>query len=142
MSKDKLYYFAHPYTVKDKKGNNIHAGEEANFNLCCIRSVELLKRGYMIYAPVVHTHPMHIRSPEFLAKSEYELYMKLDGKIGEACKGIILGPGWHVSSGCKREHEDFKKRGLEVLLYEDIVKDNKIVIADTERDEMLRGGKK
>jgi len=124
MNKKILYYFAHPYTLKDEKGNNIHAGEEANFNLCCIRSAKLLEKGIFIYSPIAHTHPIHIRSPYFLRKKEYKLWLDLDKKIMPVCKGIILAPGWEESHGCILEKRLFEERGFKVLLYKDIIKEN------------------
>ncbi len=122
--KEGFWYFAHPYTVKDDEGRNIHSGEEANFNLCCIRAAELIKRGYLFFAPVCHSHPIHIRYPEFLKNDEYELWMTLDGEFHKRTQftGIILAPKWETSHGCAREKQDFEKRGLEVLFYEDLVK--------------------
>lgn len=123
-SKEDLYYFAHPYSVKDVNGKNIHSAEEANFNLCCMRALELLKRGYMIYSPIAHTHPIHIRDSDFLRINEYNLWMELDDLVIEKCKfkGLILAPGWELSLGCKHEYEKFKKKKLEILLYENIVR--------------------
>jgi len=125
MKERDLYYFAHPYTVKDKNGNNLHVGEEANFNLCNIRCVELLKRGYNIYSPISMTHPIHIRSPEFLANEEYKLWIKLDDLVIEKTdfKGIILAPNWEESTGCKNEKNIFGEKGLEILFYGDILKE-------------------
>lgn len=120
----KLYYFAHPYSVKTTCGNNLHAAEEANFNICCIRAAELYKRGYMVYAPISHTHPIHTRDPKFLKDNEYDLWIEYDKLMMEKCKfdGLILAPGWESSPGCKFEHDEFKKKNLEILLYEDIIR--------------------
>ncbi len=59
MANKGLWYFAHPYTCKDAEGYYVQAGEDANFAICCIRSGELLERGYNIYSPIAHTHPIH-----------------------------------------------------------------------------------
>ena len=123
--KEGIYYFAHPYTCKDKNGISILQGEEANFNLACVRSNELLKRGYLIYSPIIHSHSMHIKDPEFLKNREYQLWIELDNRTIELTqfKGIILAPSWETSSGCKGEYETFKKKGLEILLYEEVIKE-------------------
>ncbi len=120
-----LYYFAHPYTVKDKDGRNVFAAEEANFNLCCVRTAELLKRGYYVYSPIAHSHPIHARDPTFLKNGEYNLWVMLNKLIMDKTefKGIILAPVWEASSGCRDEKERFEKEGLEVLFYKDIVKE-------------------
>lgn len=121
-----LWYFAHPYTCKDKNGNYIPEGEEANFVLCNIRAAELLVRGYNVYAPISHTHPIHRACPTFLARHEHELWYQLDNEVIDktAWSGIILAPGWETSSGCKAEKERIESMDLPVLLYEDIINNN------------------
>jgi hypothetical protein len=42
---DMLWYFAHPYTVKDKEGKTKYAGEQANFVQACVKTSELIKEG-------------------------------------------------------------------------------------------------
>jgi len=120
-----LWYFAHPYTCRDKNGNFVAEGEEANFNLCNMRAAELLIKGYNIYAPISHTHPIHRSCPVFLAKQEHELWYQLDNEVIDKTNwdGIILAPGWENSSGCKAEKERIEARGLKVLYYNDIVHD-------------------
>lgn len=120
---DMIWYFAHPYTVKDKDGKNVHVGEQANFQQACMKTGELMKRGYMVYSPIAHTHPVHAISPEFIKNDEYKLWVKLDELIIEKTKfsGIILAPNWETSSGCKAERKEFEKKKLQVLLYEHLM---------------------
>jgi len=122
-----LWYFAHPYTVRDLERNAIPEGQEANFRICCQRSAGLIKRGYMIYSPIAATHPIHIADPDFIRKQEYDLWMQLDGRIMAKTKfkGIILAPGWEKSQGCTDEKNHFESKGLEIKLYEDIIKNEK-----------------
>jgi hypothetical protein len=122
-----LYYFAHPYTCRDDDGNFIPAGEEANFQLANIRAAELFNRGYNLYSPISHTHPIHRASPVFLQRHEHELWYQLDNEFIDKThwSGIILAPGWENSAGCRAEKERIEKRGLAVLLYEDIVWERK-----------------
>lgn len=123
MSKHGLWYFAHPYTAKDAAGDYVPAAEEANFNLCCIRAAELLQMGYNVYAPISHTHPIHIRCPRFLRDHEHDMWYGLDDEViaKTEWQGIILAPGWASSSGCLHELTLFKKRGLKILYYAAIV---------------------
>lgn len=121
----KLYYFAHPYTCKDETepGKYVMAGEDANFNLCCWRAGRLLLRGFNVYSPISHTHPIHKATPEFLGRHEHEMWYDLDNNFLENTNfaGIILAPGWHLSKGCVAEKEWFEKRGKEVLYYQNLV---------------------
>ena len=118
-----MWYFAHPYVCRDKGGNIISEGEEANFNICNARSAELLDKGYNIYSPISHTHPIYRASPNMLARQEHELWYQLDNEFIDCTKwaGIILAPGWENSSGCKAEKERIEAKGLPSLLYTDIV---------------------
>lgn len=126
---DMLWYFAHPYTVKDKDGRENHQGEHANFIQACTKTSELIKRGFNVYSPIAHTHPVHIIEPQFIKNEEYKLWVRLDNLIIDKTnfKGIILAPRWETSGGCNGEREKFEKRNLQVLLYNDIIKDQPIL---------------
>ena len=118
-----LWYFAHPYTCKDSNGEYVSEGEEANFNICNIRSAELLMRGYNIYSPISHTHPIHRACPAFLARKEHELWYHLDNEFIDKVdwSGIILAPEWKKSAGCRAEAQRISARGKSVLFYSDII---------------------
>lgn len=116
-----LWYFAHPYTVKDNSGNHILAAEQANFQLCCYRSAELLHRGVMVYSPIAHTHPIHVAWPQFLQNGEWKLWMTLGNLIMDRCEftGIILAPKWDMSKGCKAERERFDNEKKWIVSYDE-----------------------
>ena len=121
-----FWYFAHPYTAKDKEGNFVPEAEDANFALANQRAAELLKRGYNIYSPISHTHPIHRACPEFLRNHEHEMWYELDNNLIAQTnfKGIILAPGWETSNGCKNELKLFRKKGLLWILFTDVMKEN------------------
>lgn len=118
-----LYYFAHPYSCKNPDGTPNHAKEEANFNLCCQRSAELILAGYNIYSPICHSHPIHISRREFIEANEYKKWIDLDNLIIEKTdfKGIILAPGWASSMGCIAEYEKFVEKCKVVMMFRDAI---------------------
>ena len=120
-----LWYFAHPYTCKDKDGNYVLEGEEANFRLCCWRSAQALLRGYNVYSPIAHTHPIHTASPELLTIKEHDVWYALDNEfvMKTDFEGIILPPGWDNSKGCIAEAKLMRELGREVIYFEDIMKE-------------------
>jgi len=118
-----LWYFAHPYTCKDKNGNYLPEGEEANYNICNARAADLLEAGYNIYSPISMTHGIYRASPSFISSQEHALWYALDNEFIELTKwsGIILAPGWERSSGCVAERKRITDKGLPALLYIDIM---------------------
>ncbi len=126
---DMLWYFAHPYTVRGEDGESKHAGEHANFLQACVKTSELMKRGFNVYSPIAHTHPVHIIDPQFIKNDEYKLWRNLDNLIlGKTnFSGIILPPRWETSKGCREEREEFQKKNLRILLYEDIIREQPIL---------------
>lgn len=116
-----LWYFAHPCSVP---GERREVYEQANFQLQCYRAGELIRRGYIIYAPLAMTIPIQRAHPA-LAKMEYEeawkLWIAFDQAIIRHCSfvGIILAPGWEESRGCRAERRLFEELGREVLEYEE-----------------------
>lgn len=120
-----LWYFAHPYTAKRKDGTFIPEAEDANFQLANQRASELLKRGYNIYSPISHTHPIHRSCPAFLKNEEHEMWYGLDNDFIEKTDwaGIILAPDWESSRGCVDELKRFQRKGLPSKLYTDVLKE-------------------
>ncbi len=122
-SENGFWYFAHPYTVKDADGNYVPEGEDANFRICCYRTGQLLIRGFNVYSPICHTHPVHRASPAMLGRHEHELWYQLDNEFLERCKwdGIILAPGWTQSTGCLMERDWFMENCPHKRFYSEII---------------------
>ena len=118
-----LWYFAHPYTCQDKDGNYVPEAEDANFMLACMRSGDLLLRGYNIYSPICHTHPIHRACPTLLKAKEHMLWYLLDNEFIDSAdwKGIILAPDWEDSKGCVAEYKRIAGKGGEVKEYSKIM---------------------
>ena len=120
----KLYYFAHPLTARDSCGNRSEEREYLNYLNSLQRTAKLLSLGYNVISPIPHSYKIN----EELKKLRIEDYgwYSLDNEMIEKTNfnGIILAPNWESSFGCREEKKKFEEKGLEVLLYEDIVKDN------------------
>jgi len=123
MKQREIFYFAHPYTCKNEKGEYIPGGEEANFRICNYRASKLIEKGYLIYSPISHSHPIHVANSCFLKNDMYTMWMQccIDMISIIPFKGIILAPGWEGSSGCQEEYEIFYEAGKDILYYSDIV---------------------
>ncbi len=120
-----IWYFAHPYTCKDKNGNYVPGGEEANFRLCCYRSAKLIEAGYAIISPISHTHPIHMAYPPFVGQQVHDMWYEFDNEMIRQIpfKGIIMAPGWRDSKGCVAEVEMFHKLDRVQVHYNSIIGD-------------------
>lgn len=121
MAESGLWYFAHPYSAKTPDGRYCLAAEEANFRLCCLRAARLLDAGWNIYAPICHTHPIHMAYAPFLAREEHQMWYRLDNAFIEHANftGIILADGWAGSIGCCNEKARFGLLGRQVRYFFD-----------------------
>jgi len=119
-----IWYFAHPYTKRGGPHNTfIPEAEEANFNLCNMRAGELLRRGFNIYSPISHTHPIHRASPTFLGLHEHAMWYALDNEIIDSIQwhGIILAPEWETSLGCIAEKKRIFKISRLIKTYDTLI---------------------
>ena len=76
-------------------------------------AAELIKRGRVIYSPIVHGHNL---LPE-LAHWRHREWLDYDLKILAKCSSVIvlMLDGWLESKGVKEELEFARERGLPVL---------------------------
>ena len=107
---DMLYYFAHPYSATNKQKVN------GNFLMANHRANKLLDLGFKVYSPVSMTHLLHEET-----ERSWGFWMELDALFARKCDGLILGPGWEDSKGCKIEKEWFEKKGKPVMEYKHII---------------------
>jgi hypothetical protein len=115
--KEGLWYFAHPYTFRGPDGRYSLPAEEANFRICCLRAARLIEAGWVIYAPICHTHPIHLAYPPFVGEEVHEMWYEQDNALIERANftGIILAVGWSDSRGCREEKALFEQRGGQIL---------------------------
>lgn len=74
------------------------------------KTEDLLSYGYVVFNPAV--------LPDGF---EYEDYMDLDLLILSRCDAIFLLRDWKSSPGAKREVEEAKRLGLQILTEDDLV---------------------
>lgn len=113
-----LYYFSCPYT----------RNREQNYQLAVQMAVELLKRGYVIFNPVVHNHA----TQNMINVHQYDLWLDTVDRRFFDCgvwTAIILAPGWEHSYGACQEKRWFEKANLPILYYEEIVKNERVIIS-------------
>jgi len=101
-----LYYFAHIYSADTEEGRI------CNYKLCCRRSAKLLLKGYNIFSPITHSHPIEAASPEMLlwsVEKRWQFWIDIDMALLEYIKftGAIFAPLWGKSAGCMREYDWF-----------------------------------
>ena len=120
-----MWYFAHPYTVKDKKGNFVPEAETANFDLCNQRAARLVEEGYIIFSPISMSHSIHRASPTLLSDHAHAFWYFYNSRLLESAswEGIILAPGWNLSPGCRMEATWFRQRKLPVREYAKVITD-------------------
>lgn len=91
-----LTYLASPYSHCDP------AVREARYQLAVLVSAELIKRGLLVYSPIVHCHPIGLAldaPADFNTWSAHCLHM-----LSKADKMIVLkADGWEKSKGVNAE---------------------------------------
>ena len=112
----KPWYFATPYTVRHEDGSVCPEGQRENYGRACVWAAALIEAGYCIFCPIAHSHPIdevgdipgkdwYAQDNDIIAATDYE--------------GIILGPCWENSSGCRDERAQFANRDLRIMTYEE-----------------------
>ena len=104
----KLWYVAHPYS-----GNEYH-----NYLRALRATILLLDRGFVVFSPIVHSHPL-----DMYKKREPSFWYAQDLEILEKCDGIILCEGWEDSKGCRLEYSKAVKLKLEIRIYSEIMEE-------------------
>lgn len=107
MKNEKMYYLAHPYTATKEKSVETHLAECRNI------TNELIDLGYIIYAPILMTHEIHLEKPR-PAKFWYEYDLKMLKK----CDGIFMPVDYQKSKGCELEHEFAADNHIKIRFYE------------------------
>ena len=113
-----IWYFMHPLTCRDDKGNTVPEAEEAHFTLCCYRTAQLVEAGYIVFSPIAQSYPVN---SFYIFKEEIPWY-DFDNEIilRTPSMGGITAPGYEHSWGCREEVKLFTELRRPVLHWEEI----------------------
>lgn len=91
-----LIYLASPYSSDDR---NI---KEKRFREVSQAAAELIRRGHIIFSPVVHFHPIAIEGE---LPGNWSFWKQIDTTYLKCCSRmfVLMIPGWESSVGIKGE---------------------------------------
>lgn len=95
MFKNTLIYLASPYSHSDP------AVMQQRFEQVCEATAGLLRAGYMVYSPIVHSHPL----TKYGLPTDWAYWEQLDTQMIEMCGAlvILMLDGWDESTGVTNE---------------------------------------
>lgn len=99
-----FWYVATPYSKYAK-------GIEAAFVDASRIMGVLVRAGYSVFSPIVHTHPIAMLSG--MDPLDHAFWLKFDEDMMDAAGGLVVAkmPGWDESAGIAIEVERFKAAG-------------------------------
>jgi hypothetical protein len=102
-----LVYLACPYSDPDP------AVREARFHASNRAAAKLMKLGYMVFAPISHTHPIAVDGD--LPKG-WDFWEQYDRAVLSCCNriGVLKLPGWDKSVGVAAELKIASEMGIVV----------------------------
>jgi hypothetical protein len=110
---EKLIYLASPYTVS---GTASEEQKQRNFEACARCAHELVKHGYLVYAPILQSRPIEQLCDVGASWEDWKAY---DLAIIEKCDEVhvLCIDGWRESVGVLDEIDHALKRGIPVKLH-------------------------
>jgi nucleoside 2-deoxyribosyltransferase len=90
-----MIYLASPYSHPDP------AVQEQRFLAVCEAAAKLMVRGYVIFSPVAHSHPI----AQFGLPKDWNYWAEFDRDFLSHCDSMIvlMLPGWRESVGVRAE---------------------------------------
>lgn len=106
-----MLYLATPYT-------KYPGGVDAAFKDAARLAARLILNGYVVFSPIVHTHPIAVYGE--IDHLDHELWMKLDRHMMNACDALVVAmmPGLEESVGVQIEIDYFYAAGKPVHFLE------------------------
>ena len=92
-----MIYLASPYTHVDG------AVRESRFDAACVATSTLMRAGFSVYSPIVHSHPL----VRYGLPVEWEFWQRHDCEHLRRCDSVIVLTldGWKASRGVQAEIE-------------------------------------
>lgn len=111
MTDKKLWYLATPYT-------NFDYGLDLAFVEACKTAADLIKLGYSVFSPIVHSHTIAYHGK--MDPTDHAMWMAIDAPFMERCDGLIVATikGWSQSKGVRFEIDWFQKAGKPVRYFD------------------------
>lgn len=90
-----MIYLASPYTDPDPKV------QEGRFTAVCKVTAHYMKKGFMIFSPIAHCHPV----ASFGLPGHWEYWQQYDEEMISICDQlwVLQLPGWKESKGIEAE---------------------------------------
>ncbi len=104
-----LGYLATPYA-------KFPGGIDAAFREAACLAAKLLRAGYVVYAPIVHTHPVAVHGG--IDPLDHSIWIAFDEAMMGACDALLVAtlPTWNESRGIRIEIAHFERAGKPVYL--------------------------
>jgi len=104
-----LIYLASPYTPMNGES------PEERVEIVTKVAAKLMAKGYIVFSPIVHSHPIADHLPESL-RFDHQFWMNQDLPILERCDQLIVLrlPGWDKSKGIAHEMVFAEEKGIRI----------------------------
>lgn len=110
-----IYYLASPYTSREE------SVREARYWAACRAAAELMRRGFHIYSPIVHSHPL----TRYGLPGDWGYWEAFDREMIARCDRLVVLtlPGWEESRGVQAELKIAEELGkpVEFVTEEELV---------------------
>jgi hypothetical protein len=108
LDKEKLWYIATPYS-------KYHMGLEMAFIRACEISALFVKKGFKVFSPIAHTHPIAIHGN--IDPLSHDIWIPFDETMMQLADGMVVCclKGWDESKGVGIEIGRFEEMGKPIF---------------------------
>lgn len=117
-----VIYLATPYSHPDKHR------VELRFEMACEIAGSLMQKGYIVFCPISHTHPVAVHNPD-MPQFDPDYWIEFDRFFLEACDEMVIADtmnGWENSRGIQKEIKIAKELGKPIVRLSKLLKKEKI----------------